>query len=426
MALSEEAVRTLRERALLMHKEHRGKTEIISKVPLRDADDLSLAYTPGVAEPCKVIEKDLEAVYEYTSKGNTIAVLSDGSAVLGLGDIGPEAGLPVMEGKSVLFKYFGGVDAFPIVIRARDPQEIIGIGKALEPSFGGINMEDISAPRCFEIEQGLKSQLQIPVMHDDQHATAIVSTAGLLNALKIVGKDIDKIKVVVNGAGASGIATAKLLMMVGVKNVVLCDTKGAIYEGRQVGMNPWKEEIARMSNPEGIKGDLAAAARGADVLIGLSAAGAFTHDMVASMNKDGIVMAMANPTPEIFPDDAQAAGAKVVCTGRSDFPNQINNVLAFPGIFRGALDVRAKEINEEMKLAAARAIASLVSDSELRPDYVIPTAFDPRVAPAVAAAVAGTAVVTGAARLVVDPEIVAERTRRLVERIRSVPPIGGV
>ncbi|ADL08558.1 malic protein NAD-binding protein [Thermosediminibacter oceani DSM 16646] len=350
----------LREEALKLHEENRGKIEVVSKVPLRDFRHLSLAYTPGVAEPCKEIKQNRELVYRYTCKGRVVAVVTDGSAVLGLGNIGPEAGMPVMEGKALLFKTFAGVDAFPICLATQDVDEIVGAVKNIAPTFGGINLEDISAPRCFEIERRLKQELDIPVFHDDQHGTAIVVLAGVLNALKIVGKDMAKVRFVINGAGAAGVAIAKLLLRAGAGDVVVCDRRGVIYLGRE-GMDWSKEELARITNRSGIKGDLKEAMEGSDVFIGVSAAGVVTRDMVASMAKDPVVFAMANPVPEIFPDEAKAGGAKVVGTGRSDFPNQINNVLAFPGIFRGALEVRAKDINEEMKLAAAHAIASLVA-----------------------------------------------------------------
>ncbi len=416
MALKQETVRLLRERALKLHRDYQGKVEVISKVPLRNNDDLSLAYTPGVAEACLEIKRDPDLAFEYTARGNLVAVVTDGTAVLGLGNIGPAAAMPVMEGKALLFKAFAGIDAFPVGINTTDPDELVFVVKMLEPSFGGVNLEDISAPRCFEVEARLKRETSIPIFHDDQHGTAIVTAAALINALKLVGKDIDRVRVVFNGAGASGIATTNLLLDMGVRDVILCDTRGPIYEGRTEGMNPFKEAVARRTNADRVRGTLADALRGADVFIGLSAAGAVSMDMVRSMAKDPVIMAMANPVPEIYPDDAQAAGARVVATGRSDFPNQINNVLAFPGVLRGALDVRATDINEPMKQAAARAIAALVADAELAPDYIIPNSFDRRVAPAVAAAVAGTAVATGAARVHVSPEAVAEKCRRLVER----------
>lgn len=402
--------------ALKLHKEKQGKIEVISKVPVNNSKDLSLAYTPGVAEPCKEIEKDVEKIYEYTNKGNLVAVVTDGTAVLGLGDIGAEAAMPVMEGKAVLFKAFAGVDAFPICLSTKDVDKIVETVKLLEPTFGGVNLEDIAAPNCFEIEQRLKKETNIPIFHDDQHGTAIVAMAGLVNALKIVGKRLEEIRVVTNGAGAAGIAIIKLLLSMGVRDVIMCDRRGMIYEGRPEGMNPAKEEIAKVTNREKRSGTLADALQDADVFIGVSGPNLVTKDMVRFMAKEPIIMAMANPVPEIMPDEAKEAGAKVVCTGRSDFPNQVNNVLAFPGIFRGALDTRATDINEEMKVAAAYAIAELISEDELSEDYVIPKAFDPRVAPAVAKAVAKAAIDSGVARIKVDPEQVAEHTRKLVEK----------
>jgi malate dehydrogenase (oxaloacetate-decarboxylating) len=404
---------TLREEALHMHRIHKGKLESKSKVPVRNAHDLSLAYSPGVAEPCKDIYEKPETVYDYTMKGNMVAVVSDGTAVLGLGNIGPEAALPVMEGKAVLFKSFAGVDAFPICLNTTDVDKIIETVKLLEPTFGGVNLEDIAAPNCFVIEERLKKEANIPIFHDDQHGTAIVTVAGLVNALKIIGKKMTEIKVVASGAGAAGIAIIKLLYSYGVRDIIMCDTKGAIYEGRPQGMNTVKAEVAKFTNRDNQKGSLADVIKGADVFIGVSVAGALTKEMVASMNPDSIIFAMANPDPEIMPEEAKAAGAKVVGTGRSDFPNQVNNVLAFPGIFRGALDVRATHINEKMKVAAVEAIAGLISEEELHADYVIPAPFDPRVAPNVAAAVAKAAMETGVARLKVDPEEIKERTHRL-------------
>lgn len=403
----------LREEALHMHRINKGKLEIKSKVPVRNANDLSLAYSPGVAEPCKVIYEDKNKVYEYTMKGNMVAVVSDGTAVLGLGNIGPEAALPVMEGKAVLFKSFAGVDAFPICLNTTDVDKIIETVKLLEPTFGGVNLEDIAAPNCFIIEERLKKEANIPVFHDDQHGTAIVTVAGLVNALKLVGKSISDIKVVMNGAGAAGIAIVKLLYHFGVRNVIMCDTKGAIFEGRTYGMNEIKEQVAKMTNLEKIEGTLADVITGADVFIGVSVEGALTPEMVKSMNKDSVIFAMANPNPEIMPSVARECGAMVVGTGRSDFPNQVNNVLAFPGIFRGALDTNATHINEEMKVAAVHAIAGLVTEEELSSDYVIPAPFDTRVAPEVAAAVAKAAIETGVARKIVDPEEIKEKTRRL-------------
>ncbi|MBC2723899.1 malic enzyme-like NAD(P)-binding protein [Desulfosporosinus sp.] len=400
---------TLREDALALHRENVGKLDVRCKVPVRDGRDLSLAYSPGVAEPCLDIEKDKDLAYAYTNKGNFVAVVSNGTAVLGIGNIGAQASLPVMEGKAVLFKTFAGVDAFPICIDTTDIEKVIETVKLLEPTFGGINLEDISAPACFEIEERLKSEMNIPVFHDDQHGTAIVVMAGMINALMVVGKSIDAIRVVTNGAGAAGVAIIKLLMSLGAKDVIMCDTKGAIYKGRPEGMNKSKDEIAKVTNLTMIKGSLADAMVGADVFIGVSAANTVTPEMVKSMAKDPIIFAMANPVPEIMPDLAKEAGAKVVGTGRSDMPNQVNNVSAFPGIFRGALDVRASQINEEMKLAAAYAIAGLVSDEERKEDYVIPKAFDPRAAPAVAAAVARAAMDSGVARITVDPEEISKK-----------------
>lgn len=396
-----------------MHRVHKGKLETVSKVPVRNAADLSLAYSPGVAEPCKEIYDKPETVYDYTMKGNMVAVVSDGTAVLGLGNIGPEAALPVMEGKALLFKSFAGVDAFPICLKTTDVEKIIETVKLLEPTFGGVNLEDIAAPNCFVIEERLKKETNIPVFHDDQHGTAIVTVAGLVNALRIVGKSMSEIKVVASGAGAAGIAIIKLLYNYGVRDIIMCDSKGAIFEGRNYGMNDVKDQVAQVTNRSKVEGPLEEVIKGADVFIGVSVAGALNSDMVASMNTDPIIFAMANPDPEIMPALAKAAGAKVVGTGRSDFPNQVNNVLAFPGIFRGALDVRATHINEKMKVAAVEAIAGLIKEEELHPDYVIPAAFDERVAPEVAAAVAKAAMETGVARRKVDPEDVKAKTRRL-------------
>ncbi|WP_139491712.1 NAD(P)-dependent malic enzyme [Brevibacillus dissolubilis] len=403
----------LRDEALELHRKHQGKLEAVTKVPVRNAYDLSLAYSPGVAEPCKEIFDDPTKVYEYTMKGNLVAVVSDGTAVLGLGNIGPEAAMPVMEGKAVLFKSFAGVDAFPICLNTTDVEKIIETVKLLEPTFGGVNLEDIASPACFEIEQRLKKETNIPVFHDDQHGTAIVTAAGLINALKVVNKKLEDIKVVTSGAGAAGIAIIRLLASMGVKNVIMCDTKGIVYEGRPFGMNPIKEEMARLTNHEKLTGSLEDAFVGADVFIGVSVAGAVTPEMVKSMNRDPIIFAMANPIPEIMPDEAKQAGAAVVGTGRSDFPNQVNNVLAFPGIFRGALDTYATDINEEMKIAAVYAIADLITAEELSPEKVIPAPFDPRVAPRVAAAVAKAAMDSGVARKTVNPEDVAAKTARL-------------
>ena len=385
--------------SLRLHEEWKGKIEVVATVPVATKDDLSLAYTPGVAQPCLEIQKDVEKSYELTRRHNLCLVVTDGSAVLGLGDIGPEAGMPVMEGKCVLFKAFGDVDAFPLCIKSHDVDEIVNTIYLISGSFAGVNLEDISAPRCFEIERKLKEKCDIPIFHDDQHGTAIITLAGLTNALRLVGKKKEEVKVVVNGAGAAAISITRLLLTAGVKHITLCDRKGAIYEGRTEGMNPIKEEMAKMTNLEKRSGSLEDMLVGADVFIGVSAPGVVTTEMVKTMNQDAILFACANPTPEIFPDDAKAGGARVVATGRSDFPNQINNVLAFPGIFRGAFDVRAKDINDEMKLAASRALAELITEEELSEDYIIPKAFDPRVGKAVAAAVADAARKTGVARL---------------------------
>ena len=385
--------------SLRLHGEWKGKIEVVATVPVATKDDLSLAYTPGVAQPCLEIQKDVEKSYELTRRHNLCLVVTDGSAVLGLGDIGPEAGMPVMEGKCVLFKAFGDVDAFPLCIKSHDVDEIVNTIYLISGSFAGVNLEDISAPRCFEIERKLKEKCDIPIFHDDQHGTAIITLAGLTNALRLVGKKKEEVKVVVNGAGAAAISITRLLLTAGVKHITLCDRKGAIYEGRTEGMNPIKEEMAKMTNLEKRNGSLADMLVGADVFIGVSAPGVVTTEMVKTMNQDAILFACANPTPEIFPDDTKAGGARVIATGRSDFPNQINNVLAFPGIFRGTFDVRAKDINDEMKLAASRALAELITDDELSEDYIIPKAFDPRVGKAVAAAVADAARKTGVARL---------------------------
>lgn len=403
----------MREDALKLHKDNQGKLAVTGKVPLANARDLSLAYSPGVAEPCLEIHKDVNTVYDYTAKGNFVAVVSDGTAVLGLGDIGPEAAMPVMEGKAVLFKSFAGVDAFPICLATKDVEEIIRTVKLLQPTFGGVNLEDIAAPACFEIEERLKKECNIPIFHDDQHGTAIVTAAAMVNALKLAGKKMEDIRIAVNGAGASAIAVTKLLMSMGVTKVIMCDTTGAIYKGRTEKMNKFKEQIAEITNPEGIQGKLDEAIKGCDVFIGLSVGNVVSQEMVRSMAPDPIIFAMANPTPEIDPALAREAGAVVIGTGRSDYPNQINNVLAFPGVFRGALDTRASDINEEMKVAAALGIASLIEESELSPDYIIPKPFDPRVAPAVAAAVAKAAMETGVAQIQVDPEAVAAKTKEL-------------
>ena len=385
--------------SLRLHGEWKGKIEVVTRVPVENKDDLSLAYTPGVAQPCLEIQKDVDKSYDLTRRWNMCLVVTDGSAVLGLGNIGPEAGMPVMEGKCVLFKAFGDVDAFPLCIKSNDVDEIVNTIYLISGSFGGVNLEDISAPRCFEIEKKLKEKCDIPIFHDDQHGTAIITLAGLTNALKVVGKKKEDVRIVMNGAGAAAISIARLLLTAGFKDITLCDRKGAIYEGRPEGMNPIKEEMAKVTNLAKKSGSLAEMLVGADVFIGVSAPGAVTTEMVKTMNKDAVVFACANPTPEIFPDDAKAGGAKVVSTGRSDFPNQINNVLAFPGIFRGAFDVRAKEINDEMKLAASEALANLITDEELSPEYIIPKAFDKRGGPAVAKAVAEAAKRTGVARI---------------------------
>ena len=384
--------------SLRLHGEWKGKIEVVSTVPTENEDDLSLAYTPGVAQPCLEIQKDVEKSYELTRRHNMCLVVTDGTAVLGLGDIGPEAGMPVMEGKCVLFKNFGDVDAFPLCIKSKDVDTIVETIYMISGSFGGVNLEDIAAPRCFEIERKLKENCDIPIFHDDQHGTAVITRAGRINARKLVGKNIEDIKIVTSGAGAAAIAIVKLLMSYGAKNVIMCDRKGAIYKGRD-GLNWIKEEMAEVTNLEHKEGSLADMLVGADVFIGVSGPGTVTQDMVKTMNKDAIVFACANPTPEIFPDEAKAAGARVISTGRSDFPNQINNVLAFPGIFRGTFDVRASDINEEMKMAAALALAGLISDDELTEDYIIPKAFDPRVGPAVAKAVAEAARKSGVARI---------------------------
>ena len=388
----------VKEKALLAHEQWKGKLDIRTKCPITNAEELSIAYTPGVAEPCLKIRDDVNLSYKYTGRSNLVAVVTDGTAVLGLGDIGPEAGMPVMEGKCALFKAFGGVDAVPLCVRSKDVDDIVNTVALLAGSFGGINLEDISAPRCFEIERKLKQRCDIPIFHDDQHGTAVITLAGLLNALKVVGKKIEDIQVVTSGAGAAGTAIIRLLISMGLKKVIMCDSKGAIYEGRE-GLNAEKADIARLTNREKKAGPLKDVIVGADVFIGVSAPGALTKEMVQTMAKDAIIFACANPTPEIFPEEAKAGGAKVVATGRSDSPNQVNNVLAFPGIFRGALDVLASDINDEMKIAAAYAIAGLVSDEDLCPDYVLPAAFDPRVGPTVAKAVAKAAKDSGVARI---------------------------
>ncbi|MBQ3693677.1 MAG: NAD-dependent malic enzyme [Synergistaceae bacterium] len=385
--------------SLKCHEQWQGKIEVVSTVPVSTKEELSLAYTPGVAQPCLEIQKDITKSYTLTRRHNLCLVVTDGSAVLGLGDIGPEAGMPVMEGKCVLFKAFGGVDAFPLCVKTKDVDAFVETVYNISGSFGGINLEDIAAPRCFEIERKLKERCDIPIFHDDQHGTAVIMLAGLTNALKVVNKKLEDVKIAVSGAGAAAIAITKLLLSAGAKNIILSDRNGIIYRGRENGMNWIKREMSEVTNPEGIKGNLSDAMKGADVFIGVSAPNSVNQDMVRSMSKDAIIFACANPTPEIFPDEAKSAGARIISTGRSDFPNQINNVLAFPGIFRGAFDVRARDINEDMKVAASHALASLVSDSELSPDYIIPAAFDSRVGPAVARAVAEAARRSGVARI---------------------------
>ncbi|AMG20181.1 malic enzyme-like NAD(P)-binding protein [Staphylococcus saprophyticus] len=406
---------TLRDEALEMHRKNQGKLEVSPKVKVTNKEELSLAYSPGVAEPCKEIHEDPRKVFEYTMKSNTVAVVTDGTAVLGLGNIGAEASIPVMEGKAVLFKSFSGIDGVPIALNTTDTEEIINTVKLLEPNYGGINLEDISAPRCFEIEERLKKETKIPVFHDDQHGTAIVTVAGMINALRIVDKDLSDIKVVLNGAGAAGIAIIKLLYSYGVRNMIMCDSKGAIYEGRSFGMNDTKAYVAKWTNRDKIDGSLNDVIEDADVFIGVSVADLLSKEMVESMADDPIIFAMANPNPEIKPDVAKAAGAKVIGTGRSDFPNQINNVLAFPGIFRGALDVEATHINEEMKQVAVEAIADLIKPEELNPDYCIPDPFDKRVAPSVAREVAKAAMESGVARVDVDPEEIYNKTMKLTD-----------
>ena len=385
--------------SLRLHKEWKGKIQVVTNVPVETQDDLSLAYTPGVAQPCLEIQKDINQSYELTRRWNMCLVVTDGSAVLGLGDIGPEAGMPVMEGKCVLFKAFGDVDAFPLCIKSQDVDEIVNTIYLISGSFGGVNLEDIAAPRCFEIEKKLKEKCDIPIFHDDQHGTAVITLAGLNNAMKLVKKQKENVRIVINGAGAAAISISKLLLKAGYPNITLCDRKGAIYEGRTEGMNAVKEEMSKITNLDKKSGSLADMLVGADVFIGVSAPGSVTTEMVKSMTDDPIIFACANPVPEIYPDDAKAAGARIISTGRSDCPNQINNVLAFPGIFRGAFDVRAKDINDEMKIAAAEALANLISEEELSPEYFIPKAFDKRVGPAVAKAVADAARKTGVARI---------------------------
>ena len=385
--------------SLRLHKEWKGKIQVVTNVPVETKDDLSLAYTPGVAQPCLEIQKDVNQSYELTRRWNMCQVVTDGSAVLGLGDIGPEAGMPVMEGKCVLFKAFGDVDAFPLCIKSHDVDEIVNTIYLISGSFGGVNLEDISAPRCFEIEKKLKEKCDIPIFHDDQHGTAVITLAGLNNAMRLVGKKKEDVSIVVNGAGAAAISITRLLLKAGYTHITLCDRRGAIYQGRKDGMNPVKEEMSQVTNLERKEGTLADVLKGADVFIGVSAPGMVTKEMVETMAKDAVIFACANPVPEIYPDEAKAGGARVIATGRSDYPNQINNVLAFPGIFRGTFDVRARDINDEMKIAAADALANLITDEELTPEYIIPKAFDKRVGPAVAKAVADAARRTGVARI---------------------------
>ncbi|KAB2193307.1 NAD-dependent malic enzyme [Staphylococcus epidermidis] len=406
---------SLRDDALEMHRENQGKLEITPNVKVTNKQQLSLAYSPGVAEPCKEIHEDSRKVYEYTIKGNTVAVVTDGTAVLGLGNIGAEASIPVMEGKAALFKSFAGINGVPIALDTTDTQEIIKTVKLIQPNYGGINLEDISAPRCFEIEETLKKETNIPIFHDDQHGTAIVTMAGLINALKIVDKELTDIKVVLNGAGAAGIAIVKLLHAYGVNNMIMCDSKGAIYSGRNIGMNDTKIYVAKWTNKGKVEGSLEEVIKDADVFIGVSVADILTQDMVKTMADDPIIFAMANPNPEINPNEAKQAGAKVVGTGRSDFPNQINNVLAFPGIFRGALDVEATHINEDMKKAAVEAIVHLIDENELHPDYCIPGPFDKRVAPSVAKNVAKAAMESGVARIKIDTQEIFDKTMKLTD-----------
>ncbi|MBT9259324.1 MAG: NAD-dependent malic enzyme [Clostridiales bacterium] len=420
MALTKDEAEDLRRRALEFHRRLRGKIEVVAKEPLKRPEDLSLAYTPGVAEPCLEIQRDPSLAYAYTAKSNLVAIVTDGTAVLGLGDIGPTAALPVMEGKALLFKMFAGVDAVPICLNTKDVDRIVETVKMLEPSFGGVNLEDISAPRCFLVENRLKQELDIPVFHDDQHGTAIVALAALFNALQVVGKDLKSIQVVISGAGAAGMAIAHLLHSLEVGDIIMVDRAGAIYEGRETSMNPFKAQVAAFTNKERRQGSLHEVIRGADVFMGVSGPGVMTGEDVRRMAKKPIIMAMANPIPEIDPDEARAAGAAVVATGRSDYPNQINNVLAFPGVFRGALDVHARQITRSMELAAARALADLVSPEELGPEKVIPSPWNREVAPQVAAAVARAAMEEGVSRVQVDPLQVAERTRRLVKRAAQV------
>lgn len=412
----QDADQGLKEAALELHRRHAGKIALQPKVPVRNLEDLALAYSPGVAEPCRRIHADAESVFTYTARANTVAVVSNGTAVLGLGNIGPAAALPVMEGKALLFKAFAGIDAWPICLDARTVDEMAAAVKMLAPTFGGFNLEDIAAPACFELEETLRRQLDLPVFHDDQHGTAIVVLAGLINVARATGRPLASLRVVVNGAGASGIACSKLLLDMGVRDLILCDTSGAIYAGRQENMNRFKKEIAQLSNPQRLQGGLAEVLKGADVFLGLSQANVLSTEMVRSMAPNPVIFALANPDPEIRPDLAREAGATVIATGRSDYPNQVNNVLAFPGVFRGALDTRSTCVNEAMKRAAAEAIAGLVTEAELTAGIVIPHSFDPRVAPSVAAAVARAAMETGVARLQISPEAVAERCRKLTEQ----------
>jgi len=405
--------------ALEMHEKYVGKISIISKVQVNSMHDLAMAYSPGVAEPCRQIQKDPVLRYKYTSIGNMISVVSDGSAVLGLGNIGARAALPVMEGKCVLFKEFGGVNAFPLCLNTQDSDKIVETVKLLEPSFSGINLEDISAPRCFEIETRLKKETELVIFHDDQHGTAVVTAAGLINAMKLVGKTWTDLKVIVNGVGAAGVSIIKLLLKLGVKDIISCDSKGAIYKGRLDGMNSSKEEIAEITNKQGLKGSLNDVIEGRDVFIGVSVAGLLTKDMILKMGKNPLIFALANPEPEVAPEDAKEAGVNIIATGRSDYPNQVNNVLAFPGIFRGALDVRATDINDEMKIAAAYAIAELINEDELGYDFIIPKPFDLRIAPNVAKRVAEAAMKTNVARIKVDPEEIEKNAAELIKAVKE-------
>ena len=405
--------------ALEMHEKYTGKISVVSKVQVNNEHDLAMAYSPGVAEPCRQIQKDPMLRYKYTSIGNMIAVVSDGSAVLGLGNIGALAGLPVMEGKCVLFKEFGAVNAFPLCLATNDVNTIVETVKLLEPSFSGINLEDISAPRCFEIEQRLKKETNMVIFHDDQHGTAVVTTAGLINAMKIKGQSWQDLKVVINGVGAAGVSIIKLFLKLGIKDIIACDSKGIIYKGRPEGMNASKDEIAQLTNPQGLKGHLAEAVKGRNVFVGVSVAGQLTKEMIKDMDENPIIFALANPEPEISVEDAKAAGIKIIATGRSDYPNQVNNVLAFPGIFRGALDVRSTDINDEMKIAAAYAIAELVSDKDLNEDYIIPKPFDLRIAPNVAKRVAQAAIETNVARIKLDPNEVEKNAIEMIKAVKE-------